>query len=150
MVNVTTSYFLKTFSFEGSNELLDFCLANSIILYFWYVLESILKFIIELHAVQSLSVRRCNKKQRRCRITLNFTKREIFKKGLPFPFSLFKKHSIRWGINPPFKNCHPLFLDKPPLNLQTVQAPLFMQSLLFIGFLWNLPYESYMFQFFHL
>ena len=57
--------------------MLDFCLADSIILSFWYVLESIHKFIIELHALQSLSVRRCNKKQRRCRI-LQISQKERF------------------------------------------------------------------------
>ena len=32
------------------------------------------------------------------------------------------RHSVHWGINPPQKH-HPLFLAKPPLNQQTVQAP---------------------------
>ena len=35
-------------------------------------------------------------------------------------------HSVHQGINsppPPLKNTTPLFLAKPPLNLQTVQAP---------------------------
>ena len=35
-------------------------------------------------------------------------------------------HSGHWGINP-LKNTR-LFLVKPPLNQQTVQDPLFMQS----------------------
>ena len=51
------SYYPKTFAFEGSKLLLDLCLADSRILYFWYVLESIHKFIIELHALQCLFVR---------------------------------------------------------------------------------------------
>ena len=78
MVIVTASYSLKTFSFERSKSLLDFCLADSIIFYFWYVLESIHKFITKVHVLQSLFVRRCNKKERRCRIISNFTKGEIF------------------------------------------------------------------------
>ena len=58
--------------------LLDICLADSRILYFWYVLKSIHKFIIELHALQCLFVRGSNKKQRRGRIISNFTKGETF------------------------------------------------------------------------
>ena len=34
------------------------------------------------------------------------------------------KHSVHWGINPPQKH-HPHFFVKPPLNLETVQAPPF-------------------------
>ena len=49
----------ETFSFESSKQLLDLCLAE--ILYFWQVLESIHKFIIELHALLCLSVRGSNK-----------------------------------------------------------------------------------------
>ena len=56
MVNVTPSYSPKTFAFEGSKLLLDLCLSDSKIIYFWYVLKSIHKFIIELHAVQYLLV----------------------------------------------------------------------------------------------
>ena len=78
MVNVTASYSSKTFSFEGSKKLLDFFLVDSRILYFWYVFESIPKFIIELYALQCLFVRRSNKKQRRGRIISNFTKGETF------------------------------------------------------------------------
>ena len=44
--------FPQTFSVESSKQLLDLCLAESRILYFWQVLESIHKLIIELH-VQS-------------------------------------------------------------------------------------------------
>ena len=44
-------------------------------------------------------------------------------------------HGGHWGINPPSKTPPPLFLAKPPLNQQTVQAPLFRQSPLYIGFL---------------
>ena len=54
--------------------MLDLCLADSRILYFWQVLESIHKFIIELYP--PIFVRGSNKKQRRGRIILNFTKRE--------------------------------------------------------------------------
>ena len=51
MVNVTVSYYPKIFAFEDSKLLLDLCLANSRILYFWYILKSIYKCIIELPAV---------------------------------------------------------------------------------------------------
>ena len=37
-----------------------------------------------------------------------------------------KHHSVHWGLNPPLKNTTPLFLAKPPLNQQTVQAPPFL------------------------
>ena len=109
--------------------MLDFCLAVCIIFYFWYFLESIHKFIIELHVLQSLFLRRCNKKQRRCRIISNFTKGEIFpvlwqpsglagnltmwlpffgpsKKDLPFLFSLAKNDSVHRSIKAPFKKHH--------------------------------------------
>ena len=41
--------------------------------------------------------------------------------------------SVHWGNNPPQKQ-HPLFSTKPTLNLQTIQAPLFRHSPLYIGF----------------
>ena len=78
MVNVTASYSPKTFVFEGSKLLLGLCPADSRILYFWYVLKTIHKFIIELHALQCLFVRWSNKKQRKGRIISNFTKGEPF------------------------------------------------------------------------
>ena len=81
--------------------MLDFCLADSMILYFWYVLESIHKFIIELHALQGLPVRRCNKKQRRCSITSNFTKGDIF--------SSIMTTKCSWG----YLTMWILFLDPP-------------------------------------
>ena len=94
--------------------MLDLCLADSRIFYFWYVLKSNHKFIKELHALQCLFVRRSNKKHRRDRIISNFTKGETFssimttkyswgwshkaapllaplKKGLPLRLSLRKK-----------------------------------------------------------
>ena len=37
-------------------------------------------------------------------------------------------------INPPLKNTTPLFLAKPPFNLETVQAPTFRQFPLLVGF----------------
>ena len=51
----------KTFAFQCSKLLLDLCLADSKILYFWYVLKSIHKFIIEVNALQCLFVRGCYK-----------------------------------------------------------------------------------------
>ena len=47
----------QTFSFESFKFLLDLCFVNSRILYFWEVLESIHKFIIELHVLQCLFVK---------------------------------------------------------------------------------------------
>ena len=113
MVNVTPSYSPKTFALEGSKLLLDLCLADSKIIYFWYVLKYIHKFIIELYAVHYLLVR-WYKKQRRVRVISNFTEGETFsslmttnyscgesnnavpilahlKKGFPLPFNLDKK-----------------------------------------------------------
>ena len=51
MVNVTASYYRKTYAFEGSKLLLDVHLVDGRILYFWQVLEYIHKFIIELHVL---------------------------------------------------------------------------------------------------
>ena len=49
-------------------------------------------------------------------------------------------YSVHQGINPPSKTPLPLFLAKTPLNLQTVQAPLFRQfPPLYIDFSWTLP-----------
>ena len=64
--------------FDRSKKLLDLCLADSKIPYFWQVLESIHKFMIELHVLQYLFVRVSNKKQRRCRIMSNFRKGKTF------------------------------------------------------------------------
>ena len=65
MVNVIASYSAETISFEGSELLLDLYLADSRSIYFWYDLESIHKFIIELHVLQYLFVRGSNKKKER-------------------------------------------------------------------------------------
>ena len=46
---------------------------------------------------------------------------------------------------PPLKNTTYLFLDKPPLNLQTVQAPFLGNSPFYISFLWN-PLEIQFFR----
>ena len=62
MVNVIASYYPKAFAFEGSKLLLDSRLADSRILYFWYALKSIHKFIIELHDLQCLFVKGSNEK----------------------------------------------------------------------------------------
>ena len=43
--------FHKTYSFDSSEDLLDLCFADSKILYFWQVLESTHKFIIEFHVL---------------------------------------------------------------------------------------------------
>ena len=60
--------------------------------YFWQVLESIHKFIIEIHVLQCLIVRGYNKKQRKGRIILNFTK------GETFSFQLFYINQMLLGI----------------------------------------------------
>ena len=72
------------------------------ILYFWCVLESILKFIIELHVLQCLFVSESNKKRGGIGI-FNVSQKDIPfhflwqtglslpQKGLPLPFSLAKK-----------------------------------------------------------
>ena len=70
--------FSKTISFESSKSLLDLHFADRRILYFWQVLEFILKFIIELHALQCLFVREPNKKTKKERIISIFTKKETF------------------------------------------------------------------------
>ena len=93
MVSVTESHYLKTYAFESSKLLLDICLPDSRILYFWYVLKSIHKFIIELHALQCLFVRESNKKQRRGRIILNFTKGETFSSLMT------TNYSWEWSLN---------------------------------------------------
>ena len=63
--------FPETSSFESFKQLLDFSFAGSRIRYFWQVLESIHKFIIELHVLQCSFVRRG-------RVISNFTKGENF------------------------------------------------------------------------
>ena len=81
--------------------MLDLCLADSRILYFWYDLESIHKFIIELHVLQCSFVRGSNETQRRGRIISNFTKGETFS-SLRQPSALGGSLTM-W----------PLFLDPP-------------------------------------
>ena len=56
--------------------MLDLCLTDSNILYFWRVLEFIHKLTGERHVLQCLFVRGSNKKQWRGRIISNFTKGE--------------------------------------------------------------------------
>ena len=68
--------FLKTFSLECL--LLNLGLADSRILYLWEVLESIDKFIIELHVLQCFVVSGCKKKQSRGRNISNFRKGKTF------------------------------------------------------------------------
>ena len=49
------------------------------------------------------------------------------------------QHSGHGGINPFPEKHYPLFLAKPPLNQQTVQAPLFGQSPYILVFQEPLP-----------
>ena len=67
--------------------MLDLCFANCRILYFWQVLESVRKFIIELHVLQCLFVKGDNKLER---IISNFIKGETF-------FYLLWQPSALWG-----------------------------------------------------
>ena len=57
-------------------------------------------------------------------------------------------HSVHLGVNSPSKTSPPYFLRSVPLNLQTVQAPLFRQFPLYIKFsyLTCSPSESQIFQ----
>ena len=57
---------------------MDIFLADNRILYFWQILESFRKFIIEFHVLQCLFVRGSNEKQRWGKIISNFTKGETF------------------------------------------------------------------------
>ena len=63
MVNVIASYSQSPppqknkLAFEDSKLLLELCLVDSRILYFWYVEKSIYKFIIKLDALQCLFLR---------------------------------------------------------------------------------------------
>ena len=97
MVSVTALYELKTFASEGSKLLPDICLADSRILYFWYVLKSIHKFIKE-SCPTVLIVRGSNKKQNRGSIISNFTKGETFSSLMTTKYS--------WGLS---HNAVPLF-----------------------------------------
>ena len=82
-------YSPKTFSFKGSKNSLDLCLADNRILYFWYVVESIHIFIIEPYVLQCLFVSEPNKKQRRGKIIiLNFTKGGTFSSPMTTKCSL--------------------------------------------------------------
>ena len=93
MVNVTPSYSPKAFAFEDSKLLLDLCLADSKIIYFWYVLKYIHKLIIELHAVQYLLVR-WYKKQRRVSVISNFTEGETFSSLMTTKYSWGESNNV--------------------------------------------------------
>ena len=58
--------------------MLALCLADSRTPYFWYALESIHKFIIELYILQCLFVKESSKKQRRGTIISHVTKEILF------------------------------------------------------------------------
>ena len=70
--------FLKIYSFGSSRQLLsNLCFAGGKTLYFWQVLESIHKFVLELHVLQCFFVRGSDEKQRRGIIS-NFTIGDFF------------------------------------------------------------------------
>ena len=80
----------------------------------------------------------------------NLQKGEIHKKKVSH-YTIFKKFipciesQCTLGYQPPFKNTTPLFLAKPPLNLQTLQAPPFLGNSSCIGFFVNPP-KNWIFQ----
>ena len=80
--------------------MLYLCLANSRVLYFWYVLESTHKFIIEMHVLQCLFAGRSNKKQRRGRIISNFTKGETFSSLITSKCSWGQSHNVAPLLHP--------------------------------------------------
>ena len=49
----------------------------------------------------------------------------------------FQTYIVCIGVSPPS-----LFLDKPPLNRQTVEVPPFLAIPLYIGFSWTPPWKS--------
>ena len=70
---------LKIYSLGSSRQLLSsLCFVGGKMLYFWQVLESIHKFILELDVLQCFFVRGSDEKQRRGRIISNFTKGDFF------------------------------------------------------------------------
>ena len=99
--------------------MLDLCLADSRIFYFWYVLESIHKFTIELHVQQCLFTRRSNKKQRRVRIISNFAKGETF--HLLWQPSAIGGNLTMWPLLHPSKKAFlsPFILAKKTIYLET-------------------------------
>ena len=72
--------------------------------------------------------------------TCSFIKKDTLAQVFSFEFcQIFKSKNtsaiVCIRVSTPLKNTTPLFLAKPPLNLQTVQAlPLFRQPALYIGF----------------
>ena len=74
---MTASYYPKHFLLKALSNYKIFCFADSRIFCFCQVLESIHKFIIELHFLQCLYVMGSNKKMSG-NIFSNFTKGEIF------------------------------------------------------------------------
>ena len=76
MVSVTGYYFPKYFLLEALSNSYTFRLVTAG--FFWQVLESIHKSIVELYALLHLFVRGPNKQQRSGKIISNFTKGETF------------------------------------------------------------------------
>ena len=112
--------FPKTFSFERFKLLSNLCLADSRLLYFWQVLESIHKFIIEIHFLQCLFVRGSNKKQMMGKIISNFTKGEAFLFLMTTKCSSGKSHNVALLLLPPRKGLPLLFsLAKKRIYLDT-------------------------------
>ena len=104
--------FLYTFSSESSKKLkLNLGLADRRIIYIWQVLESIHKFIIDIHVLQCLFVRGSSKKQRRVRVISNFTKGETFSR-LTWT-KLYSCNVIPFAslLHPSKKGLFPLFTD---------------------------------------
>ena len=79
----------KNISFESFKYLLDFFLAASC----WQVLESIHKFIIELHSLKCLFGRESNKRKKRGWVISNFTKGQTFLSPMATKWSWRQSHN---------------------------------------------------------
>ena len=124
--------------------MLDLCLANSRILYFWYALESIHKLVIELHVLQCLFVKGSIEKQRNGRIISHVTKKTLF--HLLWQPSALRGNLIMWL---PF--LHPLKKVFLSLSIWPKRQYRYLDNQLkaeFTDLFWKLSDVPYMFFFF--
>ena len=110
---------VETVQINYKVNLLDVCLADSKIPYFWQVLEYTHKFIIELHDLQCLIVRKSKKQQKRSRIISNLTKGQNFSSFVTAKCSWDSSHNAA-SLLAPSKKGLPLFsLLKKRIYLDT-------------------------------